>query len=72
MTGTSGLSKVLVQVETATWMEEESATGAEMRTYVKLAFLTSTGTKDDAKDSAAAMRMIVMMKPRTAWVSITV
>jgi len=70
--GTSGLSSARVEVDTAVSKAELKAEKALIRTYDKLAALTSTGTKPSAKFLAAQTKAMLMMRPRMHWKRIIV
>ena len=72
ISGTSGLSSARVDVEIAYSTAELNAENAEMRIYVTLTSLTSTGTKPCAKVEAPATNPILMTSPRSDWKRIRV
>ena len=63
--GISGLSKALVAVDTAVSSVPAKTVNDVIRTYVRLTSLISSGTNPLAKDSAAATKMILSIKPST-------
>lgn len=70
--GTSGLSRALVALETATSRAELKAEKALIRTYVRLASWTACGTKVAENSFAALANIILMIVPRMAWNTIRV
>ena len=63
--GILGLSKALVAVDTAVSIVPAKTVNDVIRTYVRLTSLISSGTNPLAKDSAAATKMILSIKPST-------
>ena len=62
--GTSGLSNARIEFAMAVSMVELNAEKADIRTYVRLFWRISTGTKPSANLAAAKTRTINKIKPR--------
>ena len=67
ISGTSGLSSARVEALTAYSTAELNAENAEIRTYVTLTSLTSTGTKPFANVEAPATKPMLIIRPRRDW-----
>lgn len=70
--GTSGLSRDLVELATAVSSAELRHENALMRIYVKLAARTTAGTKMVPKRAAQEHIIILMTNPSKAWKAISV